>query len=113
MLVFGCKRYGQNTGNPACTYNELKFAQCIGKKIILLRLLPKGEAFDHDIANELFKESNDLECFEWLPEDPMPLGLPEQIAMAMGLNLSKHEDLSKHVEDDGSVVVEMESPTLR
>ena len=106
MLVFGCKRYGQNTGNPACTYNELKFAQCTGKKVILLRMIPEEETFDHTTADVLFNKGNDLECFEWLPKDPMPPGLPEQIAMAMGLCLDKHE------ENVGSIHIEME-PKLR
>jgi len=38
MIVFGTMRYGENTGNPACTYKELKFAQCTNKRLILLRV---------------------------------------------------------------------------
>ena len=118
MLVFGCKRYGQDTGNPACTYNELQYAQSTGKKIIMIRMIPAEEDFDHVAARELFNMNKERECFEWLPETPMPLELPERIAQAMGLNLSTHPDTlgttegsSSHprgAEPGGGIGVEME-----
>ena len=101
MLVFGCKRYGQDTGNPACTYKELQYAQSTGKKIILLRMIPKEEEFDHPAASELFNMGDEHECFEWLPETLMAPELPKQIAMAMGL------DPSMHVHEEGGIVIPM------
>ena len=101
MLVFGCKRYGQDTGNPACTYKELQYAQSTGKKIILLRMIPKEEEFDYPAASALFNMGDEHECFEWLPETLMAPELPKQIAMAMGL------DPSTHVDEEGGIVISM------
>eukprot|EP01047_Picozoa_sp_COSAG01_P074174 COSAG01_NODE_12311_length_1762_cov_1.805773_1_plen_315_part_01 len=40
FIVFGSAKYGEDTGNAACTYFESKFAQSRGKKIILIRMIP-------------------------------------------------------------------------
>eukprot|EP01045_Picozoa_sp_COSAG04_P017588 COSAG04_NODE_1565_length_6321_cov_5.077306_9_plen_546_part_00 len=39
-------RYGEDTGNPASTFNESKFAQTNGKRIILIRMIPFGQKFE-------------------------------------------------------------------
>ena len=38
FVVFGSAKYGEDTGNAACTYYESKFAQGQKKKIILIRM---------------------------------------------------------------------------
>jgi len=95
MLVIGCKRYGQDTGNPACTYNELQYAKCTGKKIILLRMIPAEEEFDHVAARGIFNMGDEHECFEWLPGTPMAPELPERIAAAMGIEPGTNLDTLK------------------
>merc|ERR1711871_289961 len=40
FMAFGCDRYGEDTGNSACTYHELKYAQGMKKRILLLKLIP-------------------------------------------------------------------------
>ena len=50
FLVFGTKGYGEDTGNSACTYHEIKFAQAKRKHIILLRMIPWDEEFDQLIG---------------------------------------------------------------
>ena len=46
FIVFGSKHYGQDTGNPACTYYESKFAQSLKKQIILIRMIPFEEQYE-------------------------------------------------------------------
>ena len=43
FIVFGSAKYGENTGNAACTYYESKFAQTQKKRIILVRMIPFGQ----------------------------------------------------------------------
>ena len=40
FLVFGSAKYGEDTGNQACTYYEYKHAFAKKKRIILLRMIP-------------------------------------------------------------------------
>ena len=55
FLVFGSARYGEDTGNSACTYNEVKFAQAKRKNIILLRMIPWEEEFEELLEDEMFR----------------------------------------------------------
>ena len=95
IMVFGCSRYGQDTGNPACTYNELKFAKATGKRIILLRLIPNGEPFLFPLAQDIFSAKDDddwLEALEWIWPDPMPERLPYDIADALMVDVPQKEE---------------------
>merc|ERR1711871_1098665 len=67
FVVFGTVDYGENTGNPACTYYESKFAQSYGKRIILLRMIPFGVQFEQLQARQLFGV-NTL-SLEWIQGD--------------------------------------------
>ena len=83
FIVFGSKHYGQDTGNPACTYYESKFAQSLQKRIILIRMIPFDEKFEQPQARFMFG-LNKLEI-PWLLGTPMPADLPEKVAEAMEL----------------------------
>ena len=83
FVVFGSKHYGQDTGNPACTYYESKFAQSLQKRIILIRMIPFDEKFEQPQARFMFG-LNKLEI-PWLLGTPMPADLPEKVAEAMEL----------------------------
>ena len=54
FIVFGSMKYGENTGNPACTYNECKFAQSKQKRIILIRMIPFDQEFEQLQARVIF-----------------------------------------------------------
>eukprot|EP01045_Picozoa_sp_COSAG04_P007070 COSAG04_NODE_360_length_15920_cov_50.432815_13_plen_1375_part_00 len=81
FIVFGTKHYGQDTGNPASTYNESKFAQSLKKRIILIRMIDVGEQFDQPQARFMFG-LNKLE-YRWLLGTPMPATLPGNVFAAM------------------------------
>jgi hypothetical protein len=81
FVVFGSKNYGQDTGNPASTYNEAKFAQTNGKNIILIRMIPFGQKFDELLARQMFG-LNKLELL-WEVGTAMPADLPDKIVEAM------------------------------
>ena len=83
FLVFGSAKYGEQTGNSACTYYESKFAQTQKKRIVLIRMLDFDEEFQYPQAKFMFG-LNMLEL-PWLLNTPMPSGLVGQIADAMGL----------------------------
>eukprot|EP01047_Picozoa_sp_COSAG01_P087317 COSAG01_NODE_20040_length_974_cov_1.698286_2_plen_245_part_01 len=95
FLVFGTRHYGENTGNPASTYREAKFAQSAGKRILLIQMMPWEEKFDHLTARVLFG-MNRL-TLDWQLGSPMPSDLPAQIVRALHL-------------DDGTAVVPSPSP---
>jgi hypothetical protein len=40
FIVFGSAKYGEDTGNQACTYYESKFAWDRKKHIVLIRMIP-------------------------------------------------------------------------
>lgn len=84
FIVFGSAKYGEETGNAACTYYEIKFAQNQQKHIILLRMIPFHEAFEFSQAKFIFG-LNKLELPYMLGE-PMPVDLPRQVFKAMGLD---------------------------
>jgi hypothetical protein len=83
MLVFGSESYGQDTNNPACTYNELRFAQNTGKRVILLRTLLPGGGFQFPAAELLFNEAESFEV--WPRGTEMPTELPNRLARRAGL----------------------------
>lgn len=79
FLVFGTSGYGEKTQNPACTYWESEFARNAGKKIILLRMIPWGQEFDHLQARVMFG-MNEL-TLSWIQGTPMPETLVENILL--------------------------------
>eukprot|EP01047_Picozoa_sp_COSAG01_P000879 COSAG01_NODE_17_length_39991_cov_30.596160_38_plen_128_part_00 len=81
FLVFGTKHYGEDTGNPASSYEEAKYAQNEQKHIILLRMIGWEEEFDHLTARVLFGK-NKLEM-QWLPGEPMPTTLVRDIVTSI------------------------------
>jgi hypothetical protein len=83
FVVFGSAKYGEDTGNSACTYYEYKHAVDRKKRIILLRMIPFDEDFEELQARVIFG-ANKLEL-PWMLGEPMPLEHPDKIAEAMGL----------------------------
>ena len=81
FLVFGTADYGEDTGNPACTYHELKYARHKGKCIIPLRMIPWGVEFEH-VAADVFFGSNML-TLSWEAGTPMPPTLVKDILNAL------------------------------
>ena len=83
FLVFGTKHYGEDTGNSACTYNEVKFAQAKRKNIILLRMIPWEDEFEELQARVLFNRN--MLTLEWQQGQPMPTSLVGELLKAMDL----------------------------
>ena len=84
FFVFGTHHYGEDTGNSACTYKEVKFAQGNGKHIVLLRMIPWAtQDFDHLQARVLFKQN--MLTLEWQTGTPMPEGLVAEVVKAVKL----------------------------
>ena len=85
FLVFGTDNYGENTGNPASTFYEAKFAQSRrGLRIILIRMIPFDQKFEHLQARQMFG-LNKLEL-SWMRGKPIPKGLVDEIAAALENN---------------------------
>lgn len=89
FLVFGTQNYGEDTGNPASSYAEAKYAQHQGKRIILLRMIPWELDFDHLQARVMFGQ-NKL-TLDWQLGAPMPALLCEQIVAALELGNQQPE----------------------
>ncbi len=68
FMVFGTSNYGEKTANPACTYFESEYARNAGKKMILLRMIPWEQTFDHLQARVMFG-MNSL-ALSWMEEAP-------------------------------------------
>lgn len=83
FFVLGTKTYGEDTGNSACTYNELKFAQGKHKRIILLRMIPWDEDFEELQARVLFNRN--MLTLDWQQGTPMPATLIGEIVKALDL----------------------------
>eukprot|EP01046_Picozoa_sp_COSAG06_P027016 COSAG06_NODE_2360_length_7005_cov_13.853026_12_plen_182_part_01 len=83
FIVFGTMKYGENTGNAACTYYESKFAQDRKKRIILIRMIPFDQDFEHPQARFMFG-LNKL-VIPWMLGTPMPADLVDKIVDAMEL----------------------------
>ena len=81
FMVFGTSSYGEKTPNPACTYFESEYARNAGKKMILLRMIPWDQPFDHLQARVMFG-MNSL-VLSWMEEMPMPEDLVDGILAAL------------------------------
>ena len=81
FMVFGTSNYGEKTPNPACTYFESEYARNAGKKMILLRMIPWEQQFDHLQARVMFG-MNSL-VLSWMEEMPMPEDLVDGIVAAL------------------------------
>jgi hypothetical protein len=81
FLVFGTSHYGEDTGNQASTFYESKYAVDRKKRIILLRMIPYGQDFEHLQARVMFG-MNKLSLY-WVLGQPMPLTLVDDIARAI------------------------------
>jgi len=81
FMVFGTSNYGEKTPNPACTYFESEYARNAGKKMILLRMIPWEQQFDHLQARVMFG-MNSL-VLSWMEEMPMPEDLVDSIVAAL------------------------------
>ena len=57
FIVFGSAKYGEDTGNTACTYYEYKHAVNRKKLIILIRMIPFGADFDELQARVIFGQN--------------------------------------------------------
>ena len=83
FLVFGSAKYGEDTGNQACTYYEYKHAFAKKKRIVLLRMIPFDQEFEELQARVIFN-ANRL-VLPWMVGQAMPLDLPLRIVDALGL----------------------------
>ena len=81
FLVFGTSHYGEDTGNPASSCAECKYAQNLNKRMILLRMIPWGQHFEHLQARVVFG-MNKLTLF-WEPGTPLPADIIPQIVDAL------------------------------
>eukprot|EP01043_Picozoa_sp_COSAG02_P012976 COSAG02_NODE_512_length_20850_cov_4.993302_10_plen_651_part_00 len=86
FLAFGTKNYGEDTGNSACTYNEVKFAQAKKKNIVLLRMIPWEAEFEELQARVLFNRN--MLTLEWQQGHAMPPSLVGEILKAMDLPMT-------------------------
>ena len=81
FVVFGSAKYGEDTGNQACTCYEYKHAFALKKRIILIRLIPFEQEFEELQARVIFN-ANKL-IIPWMGAAPIPRDLPEQIVQAI------------------------------
>ena len=81
FIVFGSQKYGEDTGNNACTYYESKFAKDRNKRIILIRMIPFDAEFEFSQARFMFG-LNKL-ALPWMLGTPMPVDLVDKILEAM------------------------------
>ena len=81
FLVFGSQNYGEDTGNPASTHAESKYAQNLQKRIVLLRMIPWDAQFDHLQGRVMFG-MNQL-TLDWPSGTPMPPDLVGNICAAI------------------------------
>jgi hypothetical protein len=81
FVVFGSAKYGENTGNMACTYYESKFAWDQKKRIILIRMIPFDQEYEFEQAQFLF--GLNMLVLPWMLGTPMPVDLPDRILAAI------------------------------
>jgi hypothetical protein len=81
FVVFGSARYGEDTGNQACTHYEYQHAFAKKKRIILLRMIPPEREFEELQARVIFG-ANKL-VLPWMIGKPVPADLPDQILRAL------------------------------
>ena len=91
FLVFGTRDYGEDTGNPASSCAESKYAQNQKKRIILIRMIPWEEDFQHLQARVLFGQ-NKL-TLEWQLGTPMPPFLCQQIIDALDVGSRQLDEI--------------------
>eukprot|EP01052_Picozoa_sp_SAG31_P003649 SAG31_NODE_143_length_22627_cov_14.541347_6_plen_620_part_00 len=130
FLVFGTLNYAEDTGNPASSYAEAKYAQHQGKRIILLRMIPWNQEFQHLQARVMFGQ-NKL-TLDWQLGAPMAPALCQHIVDALDLdrtssnghtdatastviaNRSRAADLvSNNMIDDAEWRAKVEAPALQ
>jgi hypothetical protein len=85
FLVFGSAKYGEDTGNQACTYNEYQHAFSQKKRIILIRMIPFDQQYEELQGRYIFG-ANKL-VLPWVMGSPMPPDLPAKIMEAIGLTV--------------------------
>ena len=78
--MFGTSDYGEKTANPACTYFESEYARNLSKKLILLRMIPWEDQYEHTQGRVLFG-MNHL-ALTWIQGAPMPITLVDAIVAA-------------------------------
>lgn len=83
FVVFGSAKYGEDTGNQACTYYEYQHAFAKKKRIILLRMIPFDQEFE-ELQGRVIFGANKL-VLPWMVGQPVPLELPARILDALGL----------------------------
>eukprot|EP01043_Picozoa_sp_COSAG02_P015626 COSAG02_NODE_670_length_18676_cov_29.852029_1_plen_399_part_10 len=84
FIIFGTAKYGENTGNMACTYYESKFAWDQKKRIILIRMIPFDQQYEFEQAQFLF--GLNLLVLPWMLGAPMPSDLADKIVEAMEID---------------------------
>ena len=84
FIVFGTLKYGEDTGNNACTYYESKFAKDRNKRIILIRMIPFDADFEFPQARFMFG-LNKL-VIPWMLGTPMPGDLVDKVLEAMEIS---------------------------
>jgi hypothetical protein len=85
FLVFGSAKYGEDTGNQACTYNEYQHAFSQKKRIILIRMIPFDQQYEELQGRYIFG-ANKL-VLPWVVGSSMPPDLPAKIIEAIGLTV--------------------------
>jgi hypothetical protein len=81
FLVFGTAGYGEDTGNQSSTFYESKYAHSKKKRIILIRMIPFEQEFNHLQGRVLFG-MNKL-CLHWMEGEPMPDNIADDILKAV------------------------------
>jgi len=87
FIAFGCSRYGEDTGNPVCTYNEVNLWENHCQKqgpMILLRMMPWDQRFPYSTARRIFG-MNRL-TLDWQEGKQMPDDIVPEILRALGLS---------------------------
>ena len=81
FMVFGSARYGEDTGNQACTFYEYKHAFDRKKRIILIRMIPFDQDYE-ELQGRVIFGANTF-ALTWLVGSPMPACLVDDIIGAM------------------------------
>jgi len=111
FMVFGCERYGEDTGNSACTYHELKYACGMKKRIVLLKMIPQTASFKHLAAQVLFKEKG-TRTLSWTLGDPMPVTIVDEIVTATKLNTAHLQRKSIRTKKEVAATDADQGPTV-
>jgi hypothetical protein len=110
FIVFGSAKYGEDTGNAACTYYESKFAQSQRKKIILIRMIPFDEEFVFPQAKFMFG-LNMLEL-PWMLGTSMPPDLPRLVVEAMAEGVTAATDAAASCEPEAAAAPGVDSALM-